>query len=105
MSRVLLLLMCLGVTGPVSAQAPYIAYGWEASGDPPSLCVYSAQLALEQLGFQVTAAGSSEVVGRQDDYKAVIACLPDRRLFMVAGPVYRHASALIEQFRATYDAE
>ncbi len=92
MQRAAVAVLLLGLCGPAGAAAPFVAYTWDYSGEETPLCVYSGQLALEQLGFEVTATGGTEVVGRLGDFKAVIACLPGRRLVIVAGPNYRQAS-------------
>jgi hypothetical protein len=92
MRRALTLAATLGLAATGQAAAPFIAYSWDYSEDSAELCVYSGRLALEQYGFEVTATGDSEVVGRHGEYKVVVACLPGRRLVIVAGPNYRQAS-------------
>lgn len=92
MYRALMLAATLGLVATVEAAAPLVAYSWDYSDDSAELCVYSGRVALEQYGFEVTATGSSEVVGRHGEYKVVVACLPGRRLVIVAGPNYRQAS-------------
>ena len=94
----------LGSTAPVWADAPFIDYDWDNSNDSAELCVYSADLVLTELGFSVKKH-SGEVVGQNGDYKAVVACLPGRTVYIVAGPSYRQASMLNKQIKQRFNPQ
>ncbi|MCB1816090.1 MAG: hypothetical protein KDK04_30855 [Candidatus Competibacteraceae bacterium] len=100
----IILLAMLVVASPVTvrAEAPYIDYDWDMSSDSAELCVYSADLLLQELGFKVTVH-SGEVVARKGNYKAVVACLPGRTVYMVAGPSYRQASDYNKQIKQGFN--
>ena len=84
------------------AKAPFIDYDWDMSSDSTEQCVYSADLLLQELGFSVTVH-SGEVVGKKGDYKAVVACLPGRTVYIVAGPSYRQASDYNKQIKQGFN--
>jgi len=99
-------LVVLALSGLLSfkafAEAPFIDYDWEVSNESTELCVYSADLLLRELGFNVTVH-SGEVVARRGNYKAVVACLPGRTVYVVAGPSYRQASRYTQQIKQGFN--
>ena len=96
------LLLTAALGGTAQAEAPFIDYDWDSSKDTTELCVYSADLILSELGFSVKKH-SGEVVGQKGDYKAVVACLPGRTIYIVAGPSYRQASAFSRQIKQGFN--
>lgn len=84
------------------AQAPFIDYDWQSSNESAEVCVYSASLIMTELGFDIKTH-SGEVVGKKGSYKAVVACIPGRTVYIVAGPSYRQASQYSKQIKQAFN--
>ncbi|MFO1349873.1 MAG: hypothetical protein U1F68_04020 [Gammaproteobacteria bacterium] len=83
------------ISGAARAEPPFIDYDWDKTDDDPETCVYSGELMLKELGFAASkSTGNTEALGRKGDYKAIVACLPGIRLYIVAGPAYKEAKDL-----------
>lgn len=96
------LLLLLGMLPTVVwAAPPYIDYDWNNSQESAELCVYSAALIMRELGF-TAKQHSGEVVGKKGDYKAVVACIPGRTVYIVSGPSYRQARDYNRQIKQAF---
>ncbi len=97
-----LLWLLIVSAGSVFAQAPYIDYMVSTMPTTQEICLSDAAKALTKEGFTITAStGTRERVGKQGNFKAVIACVDqdadtfvELTLFIVAGPSYKTAATL-----------
>ena len=90
------------VTG-VQAKSPFIDYQWSGYEDSQEQCVQRAKTTLQEMKFTITpSTGNQEAIGYQGNYKAVIACLPDLVVFIVAGPIYKQAELLSKRLKNNF---
>lgn len=96
------LLLLTFIAGSAFAQAPYIDYMVSTMATTQEICLSDAAKALTEEGFTVTpSTGTRERVGKQGNFKAVIACVDqdadsfvEMTLFIVAGSSYKTAASL-----------
>jgi hypothetical protein len=106
----LFLLILAFIAWPVFAQVPFVDYMVSTTATSKEICLKDADNALATQGFTVTpSTGTRERVGKQGNFKAVIACLDqdddgfvELTIFIVAGPAYKTAatfnSALVKSW-------
>jgi len=88
----LALIMLLSTTAKANADSPGMSWTWRDSRMSHRQCVSKAEEALKDVGFEdnlevVGTAPDNSIFGTNDDYRAAIRCVTDKRIifFLVTG--------------------
>ncbi len=88
----LAIIMMLAATPKASADSPGMSWTWRDSKISHRQCVNKAENALRDAGFNdnvevVGTAPDNSIFGTNDDYRAAIRCVTDKRIvfFLVTG--------------------
>jgi len=97
-------IITLSMMNRVEAKPPFIDYQWTGYEGSQKLCVQRAKKTLQEMEFIMSpSTGNQEAIGYQDDYKGIIACLPDKMVvFIVTGPIYKQAELLSKQLKNNF---
>lgn len=85
-------------------QAPYMAYNWQ--NILPN-CTTRATDAMENLGFSVSQKKSFVIGSHDDGYKAIVVCLPKKKLtyFTVSGDNFDDAQQLTASIKVRFNGQ
>ena len=94
----------LSMMSRVQAKPPFIDYQWSEYEGSQKQCVQRAKQTIQEMEFIISpSTDNQETIGYQGDYKAVIACLPDKMVvFIVAGPIYKQAELLSKRLNNNF---